>query len=201
MDLDEQQRDQLTAFTEAVATSPHNLVSKRARSELLSRHVPEAIALAGTLPPGPLRVLDVGTGGGFPGMVIAIVRPDLAVELLDSTRKKTRFLEETAEALDVDVQVHTGRAEALGTGDLAGSFDVVTVRAVAPLAQLVPWCAPFLAPGGRLHAIKGDRWPEELERAEAAIARAGLTVAATPADDGGSDEATGLRVVMLQRLA
>lgn len=197
MEIDAHQQDRLTTFADAVAASPHNLVSKRARSELLSRHVPEAVELARMLPPGPARVLDVGSGGGFPGMVIAIVRRDLKVELLDSTRKKTRFLEQTADALGLTVPVHTGRAEQLAAGELAGSFDVVTARAVASLAQLVPWCEPFLAPGGQIYALKGERWSDELEAARSAIGRAGLTVSATPG--GGDDAVTGPRVVMLRR--
>ena len=201
MEITPAQREQLTAFADAVASSAHNLVSKRARTELHSRHVPEAIALSELLPPGPARVLDVGSGGGFPGMVVAIVRSDLTVELLDSTRKKTRFLEETAGAIGLQVQVHTGRAEQLGAGSLAGSFDVVTVRAVASLTQLVPWCTPFLAPGGRIYALKGERWAEELQAAQPTIARAGLTVAATPDAGGGDDAVAPLRVVMLQRPA
>ena len=201
MELDAQQRDKLTVFADAVAASPHNLVSKRARTELLSRHVPESVEFATRLPPGPARVLDIGSGGGFPGMVVAIVRPDLAVELLDSTRKKTRFLEEMVAELGLDVPVHTGRAEELASTELAGSFDVVTVRAVASLAQLVPWCAPFLSRGGQIHALKGDRWSEELEAAQSAIVDAELTVASTPDGIGEDNAETGLRVVMLQRPA
>lgn len=207
-----QQRDVLERFAAAVASSPHNLVSRRDRTELVTRHVPESEAIARLLPPGPARVLDIGTGGGFPGFVIAVTRPDLEVHLLDSTSKKTRFLAETARELAIEVTVHTGRAEDLGRGDLAGGFDVVTARAVAPLDRLVGLAAPFLRSGGTLYAIKGERWRDELDAARSVIARAGLVVVATPDDPpdvprvdpqlGGEPGPVSIpRVVMLSRNA
>lgn len=199
--LTPEQAAALDRFAAAVAASPHNLVSKRARGELDSRHVPEAVALAHLLPEGPLRVLDVGTGGGFPGMVVAITRPDLVVTLLDATRKKTAFLEQVATDLGLSVQVRTGRAEELAReAELAGSFDLVTARAVAALDRLLPWTLPFLRPGGHLYAVKGERWQEELEAASEALRRLGGQVVATP-DDLPGDSATAVtpRVVIIAR--
>ncbi len=202
MPVTEQQQAILERFAAEVAASPHNLVSRRAREELWTRHVPEAVAVADLLPSAASRLLDIGSGGGLPGFVIAVVRPDLEVHLLDSTAKKTRFLHHVAERLQVTVSVHTGRAEELARGPLAAAFEVVTARAVAPLDRLAGLAAPFLAPGGVLYAIKGARWHAELEAAERAIARAGLAVAATPDDlppSVGGDEAVTPRVVMLSR--
>jgi 16S rRNA (guanine527-N7)-methyltransferase len=178
------QRGQLEAFAELVGTSPHNLVSRRARQELRSRHVPEAVALAGMLPAGPGRLLDVGSGGGFPGLVIAIVRPDLEVNLLEATRKKVDFLREAGEQLGVSACVHHGRAEDLAKDpELAGRFALVTARAVAALPDLVPLTVPFLSPGGILYAVKGQRWREELDAASSALRAARASVLATPDDD------------------
>ncbi len=196
-------RTALERFAGLVAESPHNLVSHRARDELISRHLPECVALAELLPSATRRLLDVGSGGGLPGLVIAIVRPDLDVHLLDSTRKKTEFLRETARVLDVAVTVHTGRAEELARPPLAASFDVVTARAVAPLGTLLGWTAAYLAPGGVLYAVKGERWRDELEDAADALNRTGMRVVATPDQVGrqagdGSTAATP-RVVMLAR--
>jgi 16S rRNA (guanine527-N7)-methyltransferase len=200
MDIDTRTRATLQAFADLVAASPHNLVSKRARSELMTRHIPECVAFGAQLPEGPHRVLDVGSGGGFPGLVIAIVRPELEIHLLDSTAKKTAFLAEAAEALDVRVDVHTGRVEQLMTGDLAGTFDLVTARALAPLDRLVGWTVPFLRVGGALCAIKGERWATELADAEAELQRVGARVRSTPpADVGGSSEGAAPRVVMIER--
>lgn len=194
----------LERYAQLVESSPHNLVSRSARAELTTRHVPEAVALAGLLPSGIGRLLDLGSGGGFPGMVVAIVRQDLEVHLLDATRKKTAFLEQAATELGVPVVVHTGRAEELARGELAGSFDVVTARAVAPLDRLVPWALPFLSPGGVLYAVKGQRWREELEQAAGVIQRLGGHVVATPDDlPPASAQDAGHRpdVVMIARAA
>jgi 16S rRNA (guanine527-N7)-methyltransferase len=193
--------DRLERFARLVASSPHNLVSKRARAELMTRHVPEAVAVARLLPQGTGRLLDVGSGGGFPGMVIAIVRPDLQVHLLDATAKKTEFLRRAAAEVGVEVTVHTGRAEELVRTDLGGSFDLVTARAVAPLARLLPWTIPFLRAGGVLCAVKGERWEEELRAAEPLLGRLGARVLATPEDLPAADPGTVTpRVLLLSRV-
>lgn len=196
------QQERLERFAVRVAASPHNLVSRRAREELRSRHVPECVALAGLLPRGTARLLDIGSGGGLPGLVIAIVRPDLEVHLLDSTRKKTAFLREVAAELEVPITVHTGRAEDLATTPLAGSFDLVTARAVASLAQLIPLAVPFLARQGLLYAVKGERWAAELDEAAAVLPRQGARVVATPGDVAGAGDGDGdptPRVVIIGR--
>jgi 16S rRNA (guanine527-N7)-methyltransferase len=201
--LTPEQQAQLERFADLVGTSPHNLVSRRARQELRSRHVPEAVALAGMLPSGRGRILDVGSGGGFPGLVIAIARPELDVHLLEATRKKVEFLREAASELGVPVSVHHGRAEDLAkVPELAGRFEVVTARAVAALAELVPLTVPFLSQGGILYAVKGQRWREELEAASSALRAARASVLATPDDDGQRvDNVDGQRplVVMIGR--
>jgi 16S rRNA (guanine527-N7)-methyltransferase len=199
MDLPPVQQAKLQMFADLVAASPHNLVSKRARSELMTRHVPECVAFAGMLPAGAHRVLDVGSGGGFPGLVLAIVRPELEIHLIDSTAKKTSFLEDAAAALDLPVVVHTGRVEQLNRGELAGSFDLVTARALAPLDRLVRWSIPFLRVGGMLCAIKGERWHEELQEAEAVLRRLPATVVETPAEVSDGADAVSPRVVMIAR--
>lgn len=176
----------LRRFAASVADSPHNLVSKQARTELLQRHVPESRRFAAVLP-GPGRLLDLGSGGGFPGLVIAIVRPDLDVHLLEATGKKAEFLERTGATLGIPVTVHHGRAEELARGPLAGAFDIVTARAVAPLDRLVVLAAPFLCPGGTLHALKGERWREELDRAAPLLPALDLAVVAVPDSTPGVD--------------
>jgi 16S rRNA (guanine527-N7)-methyltransferase len=197
--LDEPQREQLRRFAELLRSSPHNLLSPRGLDELEPRHVPESIAFARLLPDVG-EVLDVGSGGGLPGIVIAIVRPELTVHLLDATRKKADFLTDAVGRLGLRATVHHGRAEELATGSLRGAFEVVTARAVAPLERLVPWCAPFLRPGGRLYAIKGERWAEELETARGALRRARMSVHSTPVTGAlGGAPATDPRVVVLER--
>lgn len=199
MEITATQSDALERFVRAVEVSPHNLVSKRARSELRDRHLPECAAFATTLPDGPARILDVGSGGGFPGLVIAILRPDLDVTLMDATKKKVEFLREVADELGLEVSAHHGRAEELCRTDLGGSFDVVTARAVAPLARLVGWTVPFLRPGGLVYAIKGGRWQEELDGAGEALRTWGAEAVATPEELGDGLDGEGPLVVIIRR--
>ena len=173
----------LAQLAAAIRRSPHNLLSPRGVAELESRHLPECVAFAATLPPGPASLIDIGSGAGLPGLVIAIERPDLTVTLLEATRKKAAFLRETADALGLaEVEVIPGRAEQLGRTALAGGFDLATARAVAPLARLVAWALPLLRPGGTLHAIKGERWEQELADAAAVLASSGARVVHTPVE-------------------
>lgn len=182
--ITDEQRRQLAVFAAAVRASPHNLVSRAAMEELEERHVPESAALAALLPAGSLqqRLIDVGSGGGFPGIVIAIVRPDIQVTLLDARRKKTEFLRAVVQEIGLPVTVLRGRAEDLVGSEHGGSYDLVTARAVAPLDRLLPWTLPFLRPGGMLYAVKGERWQEELDGAVQVLRRLRGRVVATPSE-------------------
>lgn len=188
----------LKSFAELLRASPHNLLSPRGLEELEARHFPESIAFAATLPSGP-DVLDIGSGGGIPGLVIAIARPDLAVHLLEATGKKAEFLAKASSELGLAVTVHQGRAEELCVGPLAGAFDIVTARAVAPMDRLVLWASPFLRVGGTLHAIKGDRWRTELEEAKRSLVRADLEVVSTPEHAIEGPLGEGPKVIVLRR--
>jgi 16S rRNA (guanine527-N7)-methyltransferase len=193
--------DLLRRYAAAVRSSPHNLLSAKGLTELESRHIPESVTFAEGLPGGS-RLLDVGSGGGLPGVVIAIMRREFEVHLLEATGKKARFLTDVCNDLALPVHVHHGRAEDLAVGPLAAAFDVVTARAVAPLARLITWCAPYLAPGGTLHAIKGERWAAELEDAGDALRQARLVVAGLPEvglEGGQGDGGSGPKVVVLER--
>jgi 16S rRNA (guanine527-N7)-methyltransferase len=112
------------------------------------------------------RLIDIGSGGGLPGIPLALARPDLQVTLVEATQKKAAFLSAVAGALGLtNVSVRAERAEQLATGELRGTFDAVTARAVARLSLLVPWTAPFAKPGGLVLLVKGQRADEELAEA------------------------------------
>lgn len=199
-DLTDAQRAQLHEFVGMVRSSPHNLVSPRAREELWTRHVPECLALARLLVHRPGPLLDVGSGGGFPGIVLAIAQPDRETHLLDATAKKCRFLKNVSDELGLGVTVHTARAEEVSRGTLAGRFATVTARAVAPLERLVPLSAPFLADDGVLVALKGERWRPELDRASGQLRSLRLMALATPNTlEVAAVEGQALRVVMIGR--
>ena len=120
--------------------------------------------------PEGASVIDVGTGAGFPGMVLAIARPDLSVTLLDSLQKRLYFLEEVGESLGLS-NIHTvhSRAEDGAHTELRESFDFAVARAVAPLNVLCEYCLPYVKLGGRFFAMKGRGADEELSEACNAI--------------------------------
>src|SRR5687767_14267494 len=143
-------------------------ITDRAAAEV--QHVGDALTLLPLLPAGTHRLADVGSGGGVPGVPLAIVRPDAEVFLVESTRKKAEFLREAAAKLGLtNVNVAPQRAEAAGRGALRDSCDVAVARAVGELAFLVEWCLPLVKKGGKMLAMKGARVAEELPAAKRAI--------------------------------
>ena len=113
--------------------------------------------------PSGASVVDVGSGAGLPGIVLAVARPDLSVTLVEPLARRTAFLAEAVTALGLDrpVTVVRGRAEEL-VGETLTAADVVTARAVAPLDRLAGWCLPLAAVGGRLLALKGASAADEV---------------------------------------
>jgi 16S rRNA (guanine527-N7)-methyltransferase len=109
------------------------------------------------------RVLDVGTGGGVPGIVLAILRPDLEVSLCESVAKKARVVEDIVRQLGLPIAVHHARAEELLADH---EYDTLVVRAVAPLEKLLTWFKPHWASIGRLLVLKGPAWIEERAAAQ-----------------------------------
>jgi 16S rRNA (guanine527-N7)-methyltransferase len=123
-----------------------------------ARDVVDSLAFAAVLEAGE-RTLDVGTGGGVPGIVLAITRPDVKVELCESIGKKARAVEDIVRKLGLKVPVHHARAE-----DLLGKgrrYDTLVIRAVARLDKLLTWFKPHWGRFRRLLVLKGPSWVEE----------------------------------------
>jgi len=153
------------------------VIGPREVPRLWTRHVLNCAVVAELVPPGVV-VLDVGSGAGLPGLVLAMARPDLELVLVDSALRRVRWLEHVVSVVDdavvgppLRVRVVRARAEELAGQEEA---DVVTSRAVAPLDRLARWCAPLVSPGGQLLAVKGGSAAEEVEEHAAALHRAGL---------------------------
>jgi 16S rRNA (guanine527-N7)-methyltransferase len=128
--------------------------------------------LGQALPLGkPLRLVDVGSGAGFPGIPLKIVSPLLDVTLLDGTQKKVHFLQQVVETLQLmSIQVVHGRAEEMGRkGEHRDRYDLVTARAVAPLNVLAEYLLPLVRPGGLAVIYKGPGAPQEFMEARQAI--------------------------------
>lgn len=162
----------------ATAAVERGLIGPREVSRVWERHLLNCAVVASLLPTAG-SVVDVGSGAGLPGLPLAIARPDLKITLVDPLLRRSRFLTEVVADLGLtEVEVLRARAEDLhpGRGKPASeAADVVTARAVAPLARLVGWTLPLLRPGGELVALKGASAPTELTAAAPALSRLGVT--------------------------
>lgn len=147
------------------------LLGPREVDRLWDRHMLNCAVIAEMIPAGA-EVVDIGSGAGLPGIVLAVIRPDLSITLLEPLLRRTVFLQECVELLGLaNTGVHRARAE-----EVAGEYaaDVVTARAVAPLDRLAAWALPLLRPGGELLALKGERAAAELDEAEGVLKEFGV---------------------------
>jgi 16S rRNA (guanine527-N7)-methyltransferase len=159
--------DRLLAYNEGV-----NLTAITDPEQIILRHYADCLKAVHAFPQNA-KVLDVGCGGGFPCLPLAIARPDLTVVGLDSTEKKLRFVESAAKGMGLRLSTVAGRAEELSHTEMRESFDVVTARAVAALNVLSEWCLPFVKVGGIFLAMKGVAGFEEYQEAEIGIEKLG----------------------------
>jgi 16S rRNA (guanine527-N7)-methyltransferase len=167
----------LGELLELLRDDPRAATSVTDPDEAVDAHVADSLTALPWLP-ATGHVADVGSGAGFPGLPLAIARPELHVDLVESARRKCDFLAHAAARLQLDrVAVVNARAEDWARGGGAGRYDAVLIRAVAPLGTLVEYAAPLLAAAGRLIAWKGEQAAEEEDRAGRAAAVVGMTPA------------------------
>ncbi|TGG91475.1 16S rRNA (guanine(527)-N(7))-methyltransferase RsmG [Natronospirillum operosum] len=164
--LDDHQTDQLLAYHAGLVkwNQAYNLTAVRDPLEMISRHLLDSLAIVPFLPAGSL--LDVGTGAGLPGVVVAMVRPDIEVTCLDSNGKKIRFIRQMIMELGLK-QVATTQARVESFS--AEPFNAITSRAFASLADMVQWSRHLLASDGQFLAMKGQYPEAELAALPAAV--------------------------------
>ncbi len=158
----------------ATTATARGLIGPREAERLWDRHLLNCAVVTELVPEGA-RVVDVGSGAGLPGLVLALRRPDLQVDLVESLQRRTDFLDEAARQLGLAsrVRVLRGRVEDASVVAEVGEAHWVVARAVAPLDRLVRWCLPLLRTGGQLFAMKGATASTEVAEHQAAVRRAG----------------------------
>lgn len=171
--LNRQKADAFFALTVRMLeeNEKYNLTAITDPQKIILQHYADCAVLAARLPKG-CRMLDVGCGAGFPSLPVAILRPDVSVTAVDSTAKRTAYVEGCGNLLALSgLRVLTLRAEE-GAADpaLRETFDVVTARAVAEMRVLAELCLPYVKVGGELLAMKGKNAAFELAGAKRAIA-------------------------------
>ena len=137
-----------------------NLVAHRDEPELWQRHIADSLQLVSLIRPGTTRGIDIGTGGGFPGLVLSIVT-DISFELVEADHRKAAFLREAGRVTAAPIRVHAVRAESAKLGPAP----LITSRAVARLPQLLTLTAPLLSPDGICLFLKGATVESELTAA------------------------------------
>lgn len=184
--LTEEQHRRLERYLDllAEANTRMNLTRIVDKEQARAAHVGDALTLLQFVPPaqpaqpaqpappaqGALKIVDIGSGGGVPGIPLAVALPECQITLVEATQKKAAFLQQCAAELGLsNVTVLAKRAEDVASGALREACDVVTARAVGELAFLVEWGIPLLKKGGKLLAMKGAKAQEEIAAAERAI--------------------------------
>ena len=181
--------DKLIAYIDLVLErNEHiNLTAIRDRDEAIVKHLADSLSVM-ELPEfwDSKSIIDVGTGAGFPGALLAIACPEKNFVLLDSTLKRLRVIDEFADTLGISnlMTVHA-RAEEANRQEMHESFDLCVSRAVANLNTLSGWCLPFVRKGGSFVAYKGENYAEEIDAARKTISGLGAEFdRAVPADSG-----------------
>jgi 16S rRNA (guanine527-N7)-methyltransferase len=176
LDLDRDALERIGRFVELLEVWNRSLrlTGERDPEVLLGKHAADSLACAALPAPGT-RVLDIGTGAGFPGAIIGCARPDVAVTLLDSRERPISFLSEAIRSVPLPYTraVLMRAEEAAGDPSMAGAFDLITSRAVR-LDQFLGLAAPLVAPGGRIVSMQATSTTDAHAAAEAR--KAGLTL-------------------------
>ena len=173
--------DRLARLVALVCSTPVGVTAIRDPAEAATRHVLDALsglAAVDAAPDGPLA--DVGSGGGLPGLVLAIMRPERGVHLIEATARKAAFIAEAASDLGLVVVVHAQRSEEVARGPLRDTFACVVARALAPPPIAAELCLPLCRSGGRVVL-----WSREQATDELAFAAGALGGAVLPSDAPG----------------
>ena len=173
--------DKLFAYLDMVLErNEHiNLTAVRDRDEAAVKHLLDSLVIT-DLPEykDAGSIIDVGTGAGFPGALLAIVSPDKEFVLLDSTLKRLKVIDEFADALGIsNLSTLHARAEEINRKpEYSGAFDLCVSRAVANLDTLSKWCVPFVKKGGCFISYKGEAYEEEVKTASKTLKKLGASV-------------------------
>lgn len=180
-----------------------NLTAVRDRDEAISKHLVDSLTITDLEEYiDAKKIIDIGTGAGFPGIPLAIVNPEKEIVLLDSTLKRIKVIDEFAEEIGIQntVTVHARAEEVAKKEGFGESFDLCVSRAVANLNKLSEWCLPFVSKGGSFVAYKGENYQEEIKEAENTIRKLGGKVdriVSLPEDD---DSISGHVLIVIRKI-
>jgi 16S rRNA (guanine527-N7)-methyltransferase len=177
LDLSPAQLDQFARYADLLIdwNLRFNLTAIVDPREIVIKHFLDSLSALRSIPPGPIKLIDVGAGAGLPGIPIKLVRPDVSLTLVEATRKKCDFLQAVVDDLRLD-QVHVVNARAEEAGRLEEhreQYDIAIARAVAEMPTLIEYLLPFVKIGGLALAQKSKEAEKETQRATTAIVTLG----------------------------
>lgn len=179
-----------------------NLTAVKNRNEAIQKHIIDSLMICDLEEYRKSEsIIDIGTGAGFPGALLAIVSPEKNFILLDSTLKRLKVINEFAEILGIDniTTIHARAEEIVKKEGLAGSFDLCVSRAVANLQKLSAWCLPFVKTGGYFISYKGENYKEEIDAAKSTIRRLDGVIEGIEHVDFVSDEISGHVLIKIRK--
>lgn len=203
VELDEAALDRFAVYAEKLVgwNEKINLTAITDPEGITVKHFADSLAVFRYADiPQKAKVIDVGTGAGFPGLAMLIARPDLRLTLLDSTKKKLTVIGDILDALGLQAEtLHARAEEAAGKDEYREQFDFATARAVANLRELSEYCLPFVRTGGSFLSMKSAKTDEEIDGARKAIAVLGGKIEAVNAFTlGDAGERT---VIMIKKIS
>lgn len=173
IDIDSAAFDRLDKFAELLVETnkSFNLTAITEPDDVTVKHFADCLAIFKYAQiPENAKIIDVGTGAGFPGLVLKLARPDINMTFLDSTRKKLGFIEQVLSAVELEGEIlHMRAEEAAQLSKYRETFDFATARAVAALPVLAEYCLPFVKCGGSFISMKSADSDEEISSADKAI--------------------------------
>ena len=177
VEIDDEAADRFDKYAQMLVETNKtlNLTAITEPDEIVSKHFVDCLSVFNFVDfPKGAKVIDVGTGAGFPGVVLLIARPDLNITLLDSTKKRLGFVEAVVGELGLAAEIVHMRAEEAGKADdYREQYDIALARAVANMQTLSEYCLPFIKKGGIFAAMKGAKAAQELEAAQGAVRKLG----------------------------
>lgn len=180
-----------------------NLTAVKDRDEAVQKHIADSLTICGLEEyKSAETVMDIGTGAGFPGALLAIASPAKEFVLLDSTLKRLKVIDEFAEKLEISnlSTLHARAEEVARKEEYAGQFDLCVSRAVANLSTLSGWCLPFVKKGGYFISYKGENYQEELDEAEKTINKCGGKLKRVVEISGVAEEISGHVLLVIEKI-
>ena len=180
-----------------------NLTAVKDRDEAVQKHIADSLTICGLEEyKSAETVMDIGTGAGFPGALLAIASPAKEFVLMDSTLKRLKVIDEFAEKLEISnlSTLHARAEEVARKEEYAGQFDLCVSRAVANLSTLSGWCLPFVKKGGYFISYKGENYQEELDAAEKTISKCGGKLKRIVEISDASEEISGHVLLVIEKI-